>query len=78
MDSVMEKTEQLVSDIRDHAEHLMEVADIIETSYSDEDFWYRIIDSLETLRNKWLTKTISDAKELKKMAEEKQEAEIKI
>lgn len=69
--SIEEKIEQLISSIEEHEGRLITTAQRIRAySYIEDVAWGRIIDSLETLRDKWLPKTISEAKELEKIAEE--------
>ena len=68
--SFEEKIEQLISDLEEHADQLLATADRLKTTYSEDIVWYRIIESLEILRDKWIPKAISDARELEKIAEE--------
>lgn len=68
--SFEEKIEQLISYLEEHADQLLTTAERIKTTYSEDIVWYRVIELLEVLRDKWIPKAISEAKELEKIAEE--------
>lgn len=65
-----EKIEQLILDLEDHSDQLLATADKLKETYYEDIVWYRIIESLEVLRDKWIPKVILEAKELEKIAEE--------
>ena len=68
--SVEKRLKQLYTDLDSHAQQILVAADRLETVYFEDITWWRIIESLEVLRDKWIPKAIAEAKELEKIAEE--------